>query len=65
MGYPASRFYPGDAFHVVAACPFSATGSWTFRFGRADYLARHPLFPDRLAAVQRVTSDWPDRLAAL
>ncbi len=30
-GDPASRFYRVDAFDVVAACLFSATGRWEFR----------------------------------
>ncbi|WP_210115773.1 hypothetical protein [Acidipropionibacterium timonense] len=44
-GDPASRFYVVDGFDVVAACLFSATGRWEFRFGRTDQMARHKIFP--------------------
>ncbi|MGA5464451.1 hypothetical protein [Mycobacterium sp. NPDC050041] len=62
---PASRFYPADAFDVVAACLFSVTGRWEFRFGRTSQLPRHGVFGDRLAAVQKITPVWTDDLLAL
>jgi hypothetical protein len=40
-GDPASRFYPVDGFDVVAACLFSSTGRWEFRFGRTSRMGRH------------------------
>ncbi|SPD88501.1 protein of unknown function [Micropruina glycogenica] len=40
-GDPASRFYAVDSFDVVAACLFSATGKWEFRYGRTATLQRH------------------------
>ncbi|WP_322411716.1 hypothetical protein [Microbacterium invictum] len=62
---PASRFYPVDGFDVVAACLFSPTGKWEFRFGATDAMPRHGSFPDRLAPVQTVTADWRSNLADL
>lgn len=64
-GDPASRFYPVDGFDVVAACLFSPTGHWEFRFGRTSEMARHQDFPDRLKAIQTVTKAWADSLPAL
>lgn len=40
-GDPASRLYRADAFDVVAACLFSATREWTFRFQLTAALPRH------------------------
>lgn len=57
-GDPASRFYRVDAFDVVAACLFSATGKWEFRFARTGDLERHRLFAGRLAPIQRVDERW-------
>lgn len=64
-GDPASRFYAADAFDVVAACLFSPTGKWQFRFGLTADMPRHKDFPDRLAPIQRVTDEWADDLASL
>jgi hypothetical protein len=64
-GDPASRFYAADGFDVVAACLFSPTGRWEFRFGRTADMARHKDFPDRLAPIQTITHDWTDTLPAL
>ncbi|MBO0981965.1 hypothetical protein [Microbacterium sp. SD291] len=64
-GDPASRFYRIDAFDVVAACLFSATGNWEFRFARTVDLERHKLFPDRLAPIQRVSERWVCEIGAL
>jgi hypothetical protein len=64
-GDPASRFYPIDGFDVVAACLFSSTGRWEFRFGRTLHMNRHKDFPDRLAAIQTITNDWTDSLQSL
>lgn len=65
QGDPASRFYAVDAFDVVAACVYSATGRWEFKFGRTTSMARHSRYPDRLAAVQTITDAWTDDLANL
>jgi hypothetical protein len=64
-GDPASRFYAADGFDVVAACLFSPTGRWEFRFGRTADMARHKDFPDRLAPIQPITDDWTDSLPAI
>lgn len=64
-GDPASRFYEADRFDVVAACLFSPTRRWEFRFGRTAEMTRHKDFPDRLAPIQTITSSWTDSLAAL
>lgn len=62
-GDPSSRFYPTDGFDVVAACLYSATGRWQFRFGRTTQMATHRDFADRLAPVQAITDDWVDDIA--
>lgn len=59
---PASRFYPVDAFDVVAACVFSATGRWDFWFGRTAEMQRHTSFADRLAPIQVIGSAWTSTL---
>lgn len=59
---PASRFYPVDAFDVVAACVFSATGQWDFWFGRTAEMQRHTSFADRLAPIQVIGSGWTSAL---
>lgn len=64
-GDRASRFYAVDKFDVVAACLFSSTGLWEFRFGKTSGMLRHRDFPDRLAAIQKVTEDWTAGLADL
>lgn len=65
MGDPASRFYPVDGFDVVAACLFSATGRWAFRYGATKRMARHKTYPDRLAPIQMVDDTWTASLSAL
>ena len=55
---PASRFYRATQFDVVAACLFSSTGRWDFRYRRTHDLRRHDRFRDRLAAVQRIDDSW-------
>lgn len=64
-GDPASRFYAADSFDVVAACLFSPTGQWAFRFGQTANMPRHRDFPDRLAPIQTITVDWTRDLAQL
>ncbi|WP_414172265.1 hypothetical protein [Clavibacter tessellarius] len=65
QGDPASRFYSREAFDVVAACLFSATGQWEFRFGRTSDMMPHKKFSDRLAPIQSITTDWADQLSAI
>tara|TARA_Y100000114_G_scaffold139053_1_gene142629 strand:- start:272 stop:1450 length:1179 start_codon:yes stop_codon:yes gene_type:complete len=64
-GDPASRFYPIDGFDVVAACIFSPTGRWEFRYGLTSRMTRHKDFPDRLSAIQTITDDWAASLTDL
>lgn len=62
---PASRFYALDAFDVVAACLFSPTGAWDFRYGTVLDMPRHREFSDRLMPIQPVTDAWVERLVDL
>ncbi len=55
---PSSRFYPVDHFDVVAACLYSVTHTWEFRYARTTSLDRHRDYPDRIAALQRVDDRW-------
>lgn len=64
-GDPASRFYRIDAFDVVAACLFSATGRWEFRYGLTSSMKPHPQYPDRLAPIQTITTAWTTDLHSL
>lgn len=64
-GDPASRFYRVDGFDVVAACLFSATGVWQFRFARTIDLKRHEVYTDRLAPIQRITDRWVTEIGDL
>ena len=62
-GDPASRFYRADQFDVVAACTYSSTRRWDFRFHTTATLTRHTGFPDRLTPLQRVDASWAHDLA--
>lgn len=64
-GDPASRFYAVNAFDVVAACLYSPTRQWKFRFGLTADLERHKTFPDRITPIQPITDGWVDNLPAL
>ena len=55
---PAGRLYRPEQFDVVAACLYSPTRSWDFRFIRTTRLERHPTHQDRLAATHRIDSRW-------
>lgn len=57
-GDPASRFYEASHFDLVAACLFSTTGEWVFKFQESTRLERHATFGDRLAPLQRVDFAW-------
>ncbi len=59
---PAGRLYRPDQFEVVAACLFSVTGLWEFRFKLAERLERSPRHPERIAPVQRVDGSWANTL---
>lgn len=61
----AGRKYTFDAFDVVAACMFSVTGRWTFKFKRAADLVPWAKDHQRIGAIQRIDSTWADSLAML
>jgi hypothetical protein len=57
-GDPAGRLYRPGQFDVVAACLYSPTRRWDFRFIASAQLDRHHAHPDRLAATHRVDDRW-------
>jgi hypothetical protein len=59
---PAGRLYRHDHFDVVAACLYSPTRRWVFKFIRTPRLDRHPVHADRLAATHRIDGRWSDTL---
>ena len=63
-GDPAGRLYRPEQFDVVAACLYSPTRRWDFRFIRSSHLGRHQSHPDRLAATHRVDGRWSETLPA-
>lgn len=65
LGDPASRFYRFSQFDVIAACMYSRTDRWEFRYRRTLDLTPHAGFPDRLAAIQHISPEWSTSLAAL
>jgi len=54
----AGRKYTFDQFDVLAACLFSATGIWEFRFRWARDLIPWPEDPRRIGAIQRIDAGW-------
>jgi hypothetical protein len=61
-GDPAGRLYRPEQFDVVAACLYSPTRRWDFRFIRSSQLGRHQTHRDRLAATHRVDERWSQTL---
>lgn len=61
----AGRKYTFDAFDVVAACMFSVTGRWTFKFKRAADLVPWTKDQQRIGAIQRIDATWADSLSEL
>ena len=59
------RKYPYDAFDIVAACTFSITGRWSFKFKWAAELSPWSKDPTRIGAIQRIDGTWSDALADL
>lgn len=64
-GDPASRLYRVDQFDVIAACLYSPTKAWSFRFQRTDHLVRDTRFGDRIAPIQRIEDNWVAELSQL
>lgn len=58
-GDPMSRYYRADAFEIVAACLYNATGLWEYLFARTEDLVRFPADPGYLATMQPVTRGPP------
>lgn len=61
----AGRKYTFDAFDIVAACMFSVTGRWTFRFKWSRDLVPWMKDPTRIGAIQRIDESWDASLDAL
>lgn len=61
----AGRKYAFDSFDVVAACMFSVTGQWTFRFRWSRDLVAWNKDPSRIGAIQRIDDLWEFSLGAL
>jgi len=61
----SGRKYPFSAFDVVAACMFSVTGRWEFRFKLASDLHAWTKDTSRIAPIQRIDDSWSESLAGL
>lgn len=61
----AGRKYTFDAFDIVAACMFSVTGRWVFKFKWARDLVPWKADSSRIGAIQRVDTSWADHLSEL
>jgi hypothetical protein len=62
---PAGRFYRPEQFDVVAACLYSVTGKWEFRFKTTSSMDRHADWPGRLAVMHSVDDSWTPSPAAI
>lgn len=60
---PAGRLYRPDQFDVVAACLYSPTRRWEFRYIATRRLDRHAKHRERLAATHRVDARWSASLS--
>ncbi len=58
----AGRKYRFDAFDMVAACMFSVTGRWHFKFKWTRQLTPWSKDRKRIAAIQRIDDTWADSL---
>ncbi len=58
----AGRKYTFAALDILAACTFSVTGRWTFKFKLATDLTAWKTDPARIAAIQRIDATWSDAL---
>jgi hypothetical protein len=59
----AGRKYAYDSFDIIAACMFSITGRWTFRFKWSRDLVPWNLDPTRIGAIQRIDTTWSTSLS--
>jgi hypothetical protein len=63
-GDPSSRFYGVHQFEFLAVCLGKQTRDWSkMMFVRVEYLERHPLYPSKLAVLQRVPLPDSENLA--
>jgi hypothetical protein len=54
-GDPSSRFYGVKQFEILAVCIGKQTRDWTkMLFIRSEHLVGHPIYPNKLAVLQRV-----------
>jgi hypothetical protein len=60
--HPAGRLYRPEQFDIVAACLYSPTRRWEFKFIHTSQLARHAVHTDRLAATHRIDGRWSTTL---
>lgn len=61
----SGRKYTFEAFDVIAACLFSVTGRWEFRFKRSRDLVPWVKDPTRIGAIQRVDESWSTSLGEI
>ena len=61
----AGRKYAWDQFDILAACLFSATGIWEFRFRWATDLAPWQDDESRIGAIQHIDKRWSRSLSDL
>lgn len=61
----AGRKYTFDAFDVIAACMFSVSGRWTFRFKWSRDLVPWNRDQTRIGAIQRIDDTWHPSLGSL
>lgn len=59
---PTGRLYSFHAFDVVAACMFSVTGKWEFKYAKTAWLTPHAKFPTFLATKQAVDDRWKNSI---
>lgn len=61
----AGRKYTYDQFDLIAACIFSVTGVWEYRFRWTKDLVPWAEQPDRIQAIQRIDVTWAPSLSEL
>lgn len=61
----SGRKYTYDQFDIIAACLFSATGNWEFRYRWAKNLEPWEQDPTRIRAMHRVDESWAGSLGEL
>lgn len=59
---PTGSCYKQDKFDIIAACLFSQTGKWEFRFISTSNCATHVLHPEYLLSNLVVDSAWSENI---